>query len=128
MIRTTRPLLLAALLMLHDAGLANHGHDELDGSAHQGKALPVHEGHHPGEGQPDDGGEDADLIEEPCGVPRLTPARVSMDDGAAASMKNDLTSMAPVLATFAAVSPSLIDQPPVHPPDVQRALFEVYRI
>jgi hypothetical protein len=41
MIRTTLPLLLAALLMLHDAGLANHGHDEMDDGAHQGKALPV---------------------------------------------------------------------------------------
>jgi hypothetical protein len=128
MSRTKFPLLLAALLMLHDAGLANHGHDELDGSAHQGKALPVREGHHPDSGQPDDGGEDPDLVEEPCGVPRLTPARVSMDDSAGGSIRSDLTPMEPVLATFAAVSPSMVDQPPVHPPDVQRALLEVYRI
>jgi hypothetical protein len=127
MIRVLLPLLMAAFLITHDVGLPVHGHEEAGGDTHQDTGHPANGGHHT-ESHAQDDGQDADVIEEPCGVQRLTPAWIFADELPPTSVNGDHLPVAPVLAAFAAVSPSLVNHPPIHAPKTLRALYEVYRI
>lgn len=126
MTRAMLPLLLAAFLTLHDAGPTIHGHEEVDSDWRHDTVYSASEGHHAGDGQDD--GADTDAVEEPCGVPRLTPTWMFVDGSMSRSMSGDLLAIAPMLAVYAAVSPSMVDHPPTHTPATLRALHEVYRL
>ncbi len=122
--------LLIAAIVVHDAWMATAGHGALASMAATSAATDHEGGHHrhhdaatPDDSRPDTG----DMLEH-CG-------RLSV----AAPLNRDMTpslDTAPVgvmplstcLARFGSTSRGIVETPPLHPPDLDRAFFQVYRI
>jgi hypothetical protein len=119
-------ILLIAAVVIHDAWMAATGHD-LAVTAAAAQAAPGHSHHHTG-AEAHDGHTTPVELPDLCDTSRevapnnqqLAPA---LDDGPVGAIPD--TSR---LELFASTSRTLVETPPVHPPDALRAFFQVFRI
>jgi hypothetical protein len=129
-------LLLVLSIALHDLWMAMDGHrmlhpDPAPACAERAASTHHHGGHHHGEhhAAPDESGPSPAEIASTCRemrvavpMPRL---EMELDQGPTTDLPLPETGFA---LLFAFTSPVVVNHPPAHPPDVQRALFQVYLI
>jgi hypothetical protein len=130
-------LLIAAAVAFHEVGMAMDGH----GLAHEDPAPTcseiaesTHHGHHhasrhhalASEAEAPSSAEIAETCRDLRAVAPLSRmAGVDLDAMPLAALPVPATSITDL---FAVTSRTVVDNPPDHPPDVRRALYQVYRI
>ncbi len=119
-------LLLIAMILIHEMWMATSGHDLARAEPVPG-CEPI-EHHHHGQDQANPvSSRPLDMAEVCSDIEAVAPFNREMHP-ALADLPAALRSDSAIAMLFASTSRTIVETPPAHPPDVIRALFQVYLI